>query len=57
MLAVGAEPALGMGKVPGAIEHAIPFYSIEDSYRIKQAIRDLKVKLSRPPFPQPPLKI
>ena len=44
MVAVGAEPAPGLEKVPGAKEHAIPFYSIEDSYRVKQAIRELKVR-------------
>ena len=43
MVAVGAEPASGIEKVPGAKERAIPFYSIEDSYRVKQAIRELKV--------------
>lgn len=43
VVAVGAEPASGIEKVPGAKEHAIPFYSIEDSYRVKQAIRELKV--------------
>lgn len=34
-----------MDKVPGAREYAIPFYSIEDSYRIKQAIIKLKVEI------------
>lgn len=43
VLAVGAEPASGIDKVPGAREGAIPFYSIEDSYRVKQAIIKLKV--------------
>ncbi|CAM9279335.1 unnamed protein product [Ectocarpus sp. 6 AP-2014] len=42
VLAVGAEPASGIDKVPGARERAIPFYSIEDSYRVKQAIIKLK---------------
>ncbi|CAN0382022.1 unnamed protein product, partial [Hapterophycus canaliculatus] len=42
VVAVGAEPASLMDKVPGAREQAIPFYSIEDSYRIKQAIIKLK---------------
>ena len=44
VLAVGAEPASGIDKVPGARERAIPFYSIEDSYRVKQAIIKLKVE-------------
>lgn len=43
VLAVGAEPASGIDGVPGARERAIPFYSIEDSYRVKQAITKLKV--------------
>ncbi|CAB1104784.1 unnamed protein product [Ectocarpus sp. CCAP 1310/34] len=42
VLAVGAEPASAIDKVPGARERAIPFYSIEDSYRVKQAIIKLK---------------
>lgn len=46
VLAVGAEPASGIDKVPGARGRAIPFYSIEDSYRVKQAIIKLKVKRS-----------
>ncbi|CAM9358203.1 unnamed protein product [Pylaiella littoralis] len=43
VLAVGAEPASSIDKVPGARERAIPFYSIEDSFRVKQAITKLKV--------------
>lgn len=46
VLAVGAEPSSGIEKVPGAKEYATPFYTIEDSYRIKQAIRELKVRYS-----------
>eukprot|EP00752_Nemacystus_decipiens_P007502 g6703.t1 len=45
VLAVGAEPASGIDKVPGARGRAIPFYSIEDSYRVKQAIIKLKALL------------
>lgn len=44
VLAVGAEPASSIDKVPGARERAIPFYSIEDSFRVKQAITKLKVR-------------
>lgn len=42
VIAVGAEPASGMEQIPGAAEYAIPFYSIEDSYRVKKAIREVK---------------
>lgn len=44
VIAVGAEPASGIDKVPGASKYAVPFYNIEDSYRVKKAIRELKVK-------------
>lgn len=43
VLALGAEPSSGIDEVPGASGRAIPFYSIEDSYRVKQAIIKLKV--------------
>lgn len=47
-MAVGAEPASGMEQVPGAVERAIPFYSIEDSYRVKKAVRELKASKPSP---------
>jgi demethylphylloquinone reductase len=39
VLALGAEPVAGL--VEGAKEHAIPFYTIEDSYRVQRALRGL----------------
>jgi demethylphylloquinone reductase len=39
VLALGAEPVAGL--VMGAKEHAIPFYTIEDSYRVQRALRGL----------------
>lgn len=50
VIAVGAEPASGMEQIPGAAEYAIPFYSIEDSYRVKKAIREVKSRMKEQPI-------
>ncbi|CAM9829611.1 unnamed protein product, partial [Choristocarpus tenellus] len=42
VLALGGDPTAGASGVKGALENAIPFYTIEDSYRVKQAVRNLK---------------
>lgn len=39
VLALGAEPITDL--VKGAKEHAIPFYTIEDSYRLQRSLRSL----------------
>lgn len=41
VLAVGGRPA-GLGTVPGAQEHAIPFYTLHDSLRLKERLASIK---------------
>lgn len=40
VLALGGEPRLDL--VPGAAEHAFPFQTIEDAYRLEVALRELE---------------
>ena len=37
VLSVGARPRIDL--IPGAKEHALPFYTIEDSYKLKKYLR------------------